>query len=174
MVLSLLLSAPLLFQSLLQRAPRYMVPWLGNDHARQAGHVKRRVHFVPHNKMVHDQSRELHFRELPMPRYSLLPRHLEESLQGSEPTQDGDLTYYPCSTTLTNGDVLDMVYFMPERPAMKLWEGYLQADGAKRLIRVEEVAEIRAVPRVYQLALRTSLSARGIRHGLHHPSPSFL
>ena len=78
-----------------------------------------------------------------MPRYSLLPRHLEESLQGSEPTQDGDLTYYPCSTTLTNGDVLDTVYFMPERPAMKLWEGYLQADGAKRLIRVEDVAEIR-------------------------------
>ena len=81
-----------------------------------------------------------------MPRYSLLPRHLEESLQGSEPTQDGDLTYYPCSTTLTNGDVLDMVYFMPERPAMKLWEGYLQADGAKRLIRVEDVAEIRDSP----------------------------
>jgi hypothetical protein len=81
-----------------------------------------------------------------MPRYSLLPRHLEESLQASEPTQDGDLTYYPCSTTLTNGDLLDTVYFMPERPAMKLWEGYLHADGAKRLIRVEDVAEIRDSP----------------------------
>lgn len=81
-----------------------------------------------------------------MPRFSLLPRHIEESLQGIEPTQDGDLKYFPCSATLISGEVLDTVYFMPERPVMKMWEVYLQTDGAKRLIRVEDVAEVRDSP----------------------------
>jgi hypothetical protein len=81
--------------------------------------------------------------KLPMSRFSLLPRHIQEGLQGVEPTHDGDLMYFPCSVTLTSGDVLDTVYFMPERPAMKMWEPYLQTDGAKRLIRVENVAEVR-------------------------------
>jgi hypothetical protein len=87
-----------------------------------------------------------HFRELPISRYSLLPRHIQEGLQAIEPTHDGDLTYFPCSATLTSGDVLDTVYFMPERPVMKLWEGYLQSDGAKLLVRVENVAEVRDSP----------------------------
>jgi hypothetical protein len=39
--------------------------------------------------------------------------------------------------------VLDTAYFMPERPVMKMWESYLQTDGAKRLIRMESVAEVR-------------------------------
>ncbi len=81
-----------------------------------------------------------------MPRYSLLPRHIQESLQGIEPTQDGELTYFPCSITLTSGEVLDTVYFMPERPIMKLWDAYLQSDGAQRLIRMEDVAEVRDSP----------------------------
>jgi hypothetical protein len=85
-------------------------------------------------------------RELPMPGFSLLPRHIEESLQAIQPTQDGDLTYFPCSVTLAGGEVLDTVYFMPERPIMKMWEAYLQTDGAKRLIRVEDVAEVRDSP----------------------------
>jgi hypothetical protein len=34
--------------------------------------------------------------------------------------------------------VLDTAYFMPERPVMKMWESYLQTDGAK-----ESVAEVR-------------------------------
>jgi hypothetical protein len=76
----------------------------------------------------------------------LLPEHIQESLQGIEPTQDGDLNYFPCSTTLTSGEILDTVYFMPERPVMKLWEGYLQTDGAKRLIPMENVAEVRDSP----------------------------
>lgn len=81
-----------------------------------------------------------------MPRFSLLPRHIEQSLQAIEPTQDGDLTYFPCSTTLASGEVRDMVYFMPERPVMKMWDVYLQTDGAKRLIPVEDVAEVRDSP----------------------------
>jgi hypothetical protein len=81
-----------------------------------------------------------------MPRYSLLPSHIREVLQEIEPTRDGDLIYFPCSTTLTSGDVLDTVYFMPERPVMKMWESYLQTDGAKRLIRMENVTEIRDSP----------------------------
>ena len=81
--------------------------------------------------------------ELPMSRFSLLPRHIQEGLQGVEPTQDGDLVYFPCSVTLTSGDVLDTVYFMPEKPVMKMWEAYLQTDGAKRLIRLEDVTEVR-------------------------------
>jgi hypothetical protein len=68
-----------------------------------------------------------------MPRFSLLPRHIEESLQAIEPTQDGDLKYFPCSASLTSGEVLDTVYFMPERPVMKMWDVYLQTDGAKRV-----------------------------------------
>ena len=82
-----------------------------------------------------------------MPRYPLLPKHIQEGLQGIEPTHDGDLTYFPCSTTLTNGDVLDTVYLMPEMPVMKLWEAYLQTDGAKRLIPMKNVAEVRDSPR---------------------------
>ncbi len=81
-----------------------------------------------------------------MPRYPLVPRHIHESLRGIEPTQDGELTYFPCSITLTSGEVLDTVYFMPERPIRKLWEAYLQSDGAKRLIRLEDVAEVRDSP----------------------------
>jgi hypothetical protein len=81
-----------------------------------------------------------------MSRFSLLPRHIQDALQAIEPTHDSDLTYFPCSVTLTSGDVLDTVYFMPERPTMKLWEAYWQTDGAKRLIRVEDVAEVRDSP----------------------------
>ena len=70
--------------------------------------------------------------------FSLLPRHIHDALQAIEPTHDSDLTYFPCSATLTSGDVLDTVYFMPERPTMKLWEGYWQTDDAKRLIQVAD------------------------------------
>ena len=81
-----------------------------------------------------------------MSRYSLLPTRIQEVLQGIEPTQDGELTYFPCSTTLTTGDVLDTVYFMPERPVMKMWEAYLQTDGVKRLVPMENVAEVKDSP----------------------------
>ncbi len=81
-----------------------------------------------------------------MSRYSLLPQHIREGLREIEPTQDGDLTYFPCSATLTSGDVLDTVLFMPERPVMKLWEASLQTDGAKRLVRMESVTEVRESP----------------------------
>ena len=81
-----------------------------------------------------------------MQQYPSLPAHIQESLRKIESTQDGDLTYFPCSITLTSGETLDTVYIMPERPVMKLWEGYLQTDGAKRLIRVEDVAEVRDSP----------------------------
>jgi len=56
-----------------------------------------------------------------MSRYSLLPRHIQEALQAIEPTHDADLTYFPCSVTLASNVVLDTVYFIPERPIMKLW-----------------------------------------------------
>ena len=81
-----------------------------------------------------------------MSRFSLLPRHIHDALQAIEPTHDSDLTYFPCSATLTSGDVLDTVDFMPKRPTMKLWEGYWQTDDAKRLIQVEDVAEVRDSP----------------------------
>jgi len=81
-----------------------------------------------------------------MSRFSSLSRHIQDALQAIEPTHDSDFTYFPCSVTLTSGDVLDTVYFMPERPTVKLWEAYWQTDGAKRLIRVEDVAEVRDSP----------------------------
>jgi hypothetical protein len=81
-----------------------------------------------------------------MSRYSLLPRRIQERLRAIEPTQDGVLTYFPCSITLASGEVLDTVYFMPERPVMKLWEAYLETDGAKKLIRMEDVVEVRDSP----------------------------
>jgi hypothetical protein len=77
-----------------------------------------------------------------MPGYPLLPRPIRESLLAIEPTQDGELTYFPCSVTLTNGAVLDTVYFMPERPVMKLWEPFVQ----QRLIRLQDVAAVRDSP----------------------------
>ena len=81
-----------------------------------------------------------------MSRYSLLPRHIQEALQAIEPTHDADLTYFPCSVTLASSVVLDTVYFIPERPIMKLWEASLQTNGVKRLIRVEDIAEVRDSP----------------------------
>ena len=96
-----------------------------------------------------------------MSRYSLLPRHIQEALQGIEPTHDGDLTYFPCSTTLTSGDVLDTVYFMPERPVMKMWEVYLQTDGAKRLIRMESVTKVRDSPTRLPARFANELYQRG-------------
>jgi hypothetical protein len=46
-----------------------------------------------------------------MSRFLLLARHIQEGLQGIEPTYDGDLMYFPCSVTLTSGDALDTVLF---------------------------------------------------------------
>jgi hypothetical protein len=78
--------------------------------------------------------------------YTLLPRHIQESLRGIESTQNGEIVYFPCSVTLTGGEVRDTVYFMPEKPVMKMWGVYLEGAGAKRLIRVEDVAEVRDSP----------------------------
>jgi hypothetical protein len=91
--------------------------------------------------------------------YSLLPRHIQESLRAIEPTRDGDLTYFPCSVTLTSSEVLDTVYFMPERPVMKLWGEYLET--AKHLIRMEDVAEVRDSP----TRLPASFANELYRHG---------
>ncbi len=81
-----------------------------------------------------------------MPRYSPLPDHLREDLSRITPSHDGDLAYYPCRVTLTNGAILDTVYIQPEGSYIKQWGVYPEDDRGKRSIRIEDVARVEESP----------------------------
>ena len=81
-----------------------------------------------------------------MTRYSLLPSHIREALRDIEPSQDGELVYYPCHAVLKSGALFDTVYIVPEKPYLKYWGVYPENDRAKRWIRIEDVAKVHDSP----------------------------
>jgi hypothetical protein len=86
-------------------------------------------------------------RELPMSRYSALPEHIRIRLSGIEPSRDGELIYHPIRAALKSGEVLDTVYIVPaERPYLKYWGVYPEADKGKRWVRIEDVVEVEDSP----------------------------
>ena len=85
-------------------------------------------------------------RELPMSRYSALPEHTHLRLSAIEPSHDGELVYYPVRAVLKSGEILDTVYIVPEKPYLKYWGVYPEADKGKRWIRIEDVAEVEDSP----------------------------
>jgi hypothetical protein len=77
-----------------------------------------------------------------MNRYSQLPDNIRDQLSRIEPSHDGELVYYPIRAILNSGEVLDTVYIVPEKPYLKYWGVYPEADRGKRWIRIEDVAEV--------------------------------
>jgi hypothetical protein len=78
--------------------------------------------------------------------YSPLPVHVREALKGIEPSQDGELVYYPCRAVLKSGEACDTVYIVPEEPYIKYWGVYPENDRRKRWIRMEDIAEVEESP----------------------------
>jgi hypothetical protein len=78
--------------------------------------------------------------------YSPLLPHVREALKGIEPSQDGDLVYYPCRAVLKSGEACDTVYIAPEEPYIKYWGVYPENDRGKRWIKMEDVAEVEESP----------------------------
>ena len=67
-----------------------------------------------------------------MNRYSQLPDNIRDQLSRIEPSHDGELVYYPIRAILNSGEVLDTVYIVPEKPYLKYWGVYPEADRGKR------------------------------------------
>jgi hypothetical protein len=63
-----------------------------------------------------------------------------------EPSQDGDILYYPCRVLLKDGVVLDTVYVEPEGSYLKAWGIYPEDDEGKQWIRIDDVVEIQSSP----------------------------
>jgi hypothetical protein len=59
-----------------------------------------------------------------MARYSVLPKHIRAGMDGIEPSQGGELAYYPIRAVLKSGEFLDTVYIVPEKPYLKYWGVY--------------------------------------------------
>ena len=74
--------------------------------------------------------------------YSPLLAHVRETLNGIEPSRDGELVYYPCRAVLRSGEACDAVYIVPEDPYIKNWGVYPENDSGKRWIRMEDIAKI--------------------------------
>jgi hypothetical protein len=75
-------------------------------------------------------------------RYSPLPEHIRAGLDAIDPSRDGDLVYHPCRVVFENGEVLDTVYVVPEKPYLKYWGVYPEDDKGKRWIRIEDVSAV--------------------------------
>ena len=78
--------------------------------------------------------------------YSPLLVHVREALKDIEPSQDGELVYYPCRAILKSGEACDTVYIVPEKPYIKYWGVYPENDSGKRWIRMEDIAEVEESP----------------------------
>lgn len=81
-----------------------------------------------------------------MSSYPALPEHIRARLVGIEPSRDGELLYYPVRVVLKSGDILDTVYIVSEKPYLKYWGVYPEADRGKRWIRIEDVAQVEDSP----------------------------
>src|ERR1700733_7261242 len=77
-----------------------------------------------------------------MARYHALPDHIRKALASIEPSLDGDISYFPCSVLLANGQSLDTVYIVPEKPYIKYWGIYPEDDKGKSWIRIEDVIKV--------------------------------
>lgn len=78
--------------------------------------------------------------------YSPLLIHVREALKSIEPSQDGELVYYPCRAVLKSGEACDAVYIVPEEPYIKYWGVYPENDPGKRWIRMEDIAKVEESP----------------------------
>jgi hypothetical protein len=78
--------------------------------------------------------------------YSPLPPHVQEALKGIEPSNDGELLYYPCRAVLKSGEACDTVYIVSENPYIKYWGVYPENDRGKRWIKMEDIAEVAESP----------------------------
>jgi len=78
--------------------------------------------------------------------YGTMPSSLREPLNAVEPSVCGDLLYRPCSVTLKNGDVSDIVYVVSAGPYIKIWGVWPEDDRHKRSVCIEEVSAIDESP----------------------------
>ena len=78
--------------------------------------------------------------------YSPLLPHVREALKGIEPSQDGELVYYPCRAVLKSGEACDTVYIITEETYIKYWGVYPENDHGKRWIRMEDIAQVEESP----------------------------
>jgi hypothetical protein len=79
-------------------------------------------------------------------RYSALPQHIRDALNGIEPSWDGDLAYFPCRVVLKDGRVGDNVYIVAEQPYIRMWGIYPEDDRGKSSIRIEDLIEVNESP----------------------------
>ena len=79
-------------------------------------------------------------------RYGPLPEHLRLELFAIEPSVCGDLAYRPCTVTLLNGDVSDIVYVVDAVRYIGVWGIWPEEDSAKRSVRIEDVASVEESP----------------------------
>jgi hypothetical protein len=81
-----------------------------------------------------------------MARYSRLPEHICQALSRIEPSQDGDLSYFPCEVKLLDGQVLENVYIEPEGPYLRYCGVYPEDDKGKNGVRIEEIRSVKESP----------------------------
>lgn len=81
------------------------------------------------------------------PDFPKLPDKLREDLKAIIPSEDGDLTYWPCAARMKDGTVLVCVYVVPEGPYLKHWGIYPQQDRGKSHISIADVDALAESPR---------------------------
>ena len=65
----------------------------------------------------------------------------------------GDITYYPCSVKLTNGNTLDCVYFIDKKEYIRHWG---DAPKGRYFVDISEIESIPNPKRVLRDILRTA------------------
>ncbi len=80
----------------------------------------------------------------PIPKF---PDRLREDLKAITPSEDGDLTYWPCAARMKDGTALVCVYVVPEGPYLKHWGICPQQDRGKSHISIADVDALADSPR---------------------------
>jgi len=67
-------------------------------------------------------------------------------LKAIEPSRDGEMEYYPCQVTLSDGQMIDHVYVVPDQPYYHDWGIWPKDDKGKQEIDIRNVVLISESP----------------------------
>jgi hypothetical protein len=85
-------------------------------------------------------------RNFSLRKYGLLPQVLKQMLSSSEPSLDGDVTYYPCSVLCRNGMSYDTVYIVNDEDYIRSWGVYPEDDHEKQWLLIKDLLSIKDSP----------------------------
>jgi hypothetical protein len=74
------------------------------------------------------------------------PDNLQADLSAVIPSDDGEITYWPCAARMKDGSVVQCVYVVAEGPYIRTWGVYPQQDRGKSYISIQDVDALTESP----------------------------